>query len=305
MDHQLAAALESGSFAHGLRTAIRLRRFTLEQVQHELADRGVVVSAVTLSYWSRGRSQPERAESIKAVRLLEDILDTPTGGLTGLLAPPRPRGPRRAHVAVSIDRQRLWDESHRLDRVMAQLGTLDEERLCLLSVHDRFQLDEQRRPVRLSITEVVRAQRDRVDRALVIFQGRELGRTPRLSVVRGGWPGRVRTDEEAGFLVAEVMLDRVIERDETAVIECVLQYSGEPETMSDYDRRLPYATRGYLLEVEFHPATLPVRCYATTRPTIENAQRDTHELTLGGAPHAHLALFDVEPGIHGLRWEWE
>lgn len=305
MDRQLAAALESGSFAHGLRTAIRLRGLTLERVQHELADRGVVVSSVTLSYWSRGRSQPERAESIRAVRLLEGILDTPTGSLTALLAPPRPRGPRRTHVAVSIDRQRLWTEAHRLDRVMAQLGSLDEERLCLLSVHDRFQLDERRRPTRLSITEVVRAQRDRVDRALVIFQGRELGRTPRLSVVRGGWPGRVRTDEGAGFLVAEVMLDRVIHRDETAVIECALQYSGEPEPMTDYDRRLAHVTRNYLLEIEFHPTALPVRCHATTRPSIEHVRRDVRELTLGGAPHAHLALFDVEPGIHGLRWEWD
>jgi hypothetical protein len=305
MDRQLAAALESGSFAHGLRTAIRLRGLTLEQVQHELADRGVVVSSVTLSYWSRGRSQPERAESIKAVKLLEGILDTPTGSLTALLAPPRPRGPRRTHVAVSIDRQRLWDEAHRLDRVLAQLGFLDEERLCLLSVHDRFQLDEHRRPVRLTITEVLRAQRDRVDRALVIFQGRELGRTPKLTVVRGGWPGRVRTDEGAGFLVAEVMLDRVIDSGETAVIECALNYGGQAEPMTDYDRRLPYATRSYLLEIEFHQTAMPVRCHATTRRTIENARRDVHELSLGGAPHAHLALFDVSPGIHGLRWEWD
>jgi hypothetical protein len=305
MDHQLAAALESGSFAHGLRTAIRMRGLTLEQVQHELADRGVVVSSVTLSYWSRGRSQPERAESIKAVKLLEGILDTPTGSLTALLAPPRPRGPRRTHVAVSIDRQRLWDEAHRLDRVLAQLGFLDEERLCLLSVHDRFQLDEHRRPIRLTITEVLRAQRDRVDRALVIFQGRELGRTPKLTVMRGGWPGRVRTDEGAGFLVAEVMLDRVIDSGETAVIECALNYGGRAEPMTDYDRRLPYATRSYLLEIEFHQTAMPVRCHATTRATIENTRRDVHELSLGGAPHAHLALFDVAPGIHGLRWEWE
>ena len=305
MDRQLAAALESGSFAHGLRTAIRMRGLTLEQVQHELADRGVVVSSVTLSYWSRGRSQPERAESIRAVKLLEGILDTPAGALTALLAPPRPRGPRRTHVAVSIDRRRLWDEPHRLDRVMAQLGSLDEERLCLLSVHDRFQLDEHRRPTRLSITEVLRAQRDRVDRALVIFQGRELGRPPKLTVVRGGWPGRVRTDEGAGFLVAEVMLDRIIGRGDTAVIECALQYSGNSEPMTDYDRRLPYATRSYLLEIEFHPAAMPVRCHATSRPTIENTRRDVRELTLGGAPHANLELFDVEPGIHGLRWEWD
>jgi hypothetical protein len=305
MDRQLAAALESGSFAHGLRTAIRMRGLTLEQVQHELADRGVTVSSVTLSYWSRGRSQPERVQSIKAVKLLETILDTPSGSLTALLAPPRPRGPRRAHVAVSIDRRRLWDEPHRLDRMMAQMGSFDDERLCLLSVHDRFQLDERRRPARLSITEVLRAQRDRVDRALVIFQGRELGCTPRLTVVRGGWPGRVRTDDKAGFLVAEVMLDRILDRGETAVIECALQYGGRPEQMTDYDRRLPYATRSYLLELEFHPAALPVRCHTTTRPSIEHARRDTGELSLGGAPHAHLALFDVEPGIHGLRWEWD
>lgn len=298
--------LDAGSFAHGLRTAMRVRGSTLEQVQRELAERGVVVSSVTLSYWSRGRSQPERAASLRAVRLLEDILDLPTGELTGLLAPPRPRGPRRAHLGARVDRGQLWDQSHRLESVMSEIGSVDEERLCLLAVHDRFLIDARHRPVSLSVTKVLRAQADRVDRALIIYQTGEPGcPIPRASVTRGGWLGRVRCDEDAGFLVAEVLFERVIDRGETAVVECAVEYVGAPEPMTEYDRRLPHAVRNYLLEVDFHPTALPVRCYETSRPTVGAPHRDLRELTLGGAPHAHRTLFDVPAGIHGLRWEWD
>ena len=295
------------SFAHGLRTAIRLRGLTLDEVQRRLADRGVLVSSVTLSYWSRGRSQPERAESLRAVGLLEGILDVPTGALVGLLAPPRPRGPRRAHVPVSVDRWQLWDQAHRLDTVLAKVGSLDDERLCLLFVHDRLEVDDRHRPVRITVTEVLRAQRDRADRALFIFHtGEEGGHTPEPSVLRGGTLGRVRTDEDAGFVVSEVLFDRLLDRDETIVVEFALTYvTGIPPSIVEYDRRLPHPVRQYLLEVDFHPHAVPVRCYETERPTIDVQRRDLREVTFGGAARAHRALFDVGAGIHGLRWEWD
>ena len=62
------------AFARTLSRGIRTRRLTLKEVRDQLAARGVQVSAVTLSYWMRGRTQPERPESLRAVSILEDLL---------------------------------------------------------------------------------------------------------------------------------------------------------------------------------------------------------------------------------------
>ncbi|MEQ4605719.1 helix-turn-helix transcriptional regulator [Streptomyces cavourensis] len=84
------------AFGQALREARERKGLTLARLRDHLARRGVRVSTVTLSHWQRGRSQPERAESLRAVSAIESILGCPAGGLLALLGPRRPRGrPRR------------------------------------------------------------------------------------------------------------------------------------------------------------------------------------------------------------------
>ncbi|TDD41467.1 hypothetical protein [Saccharopolyspora elongata] len=43
----------------------------LEGLRGRLARRGIKVSLASLSYWQQGRSRPERADSLRALRAIE------------------------------------------------------------------------------------------------------------------------------------------------------------------------------------------------------------------------------------------
>ncbi|MFC7612805.1 helix-turn-helix domain-containing protein [Actinokineospora soli] len=56
---------------------------SLEHLQRRLSARGIRVSLSTLSYWRRGRTRPERPESLKAVEAMEDVLELPAATSPG------------------------------------------------------------------------------------------------------------------------------------------------------------------------------------------------------------------------------
>lgn len=53
-------------FALALRETVQGRGLSLDPVRERLATRGISISLATLSYWQRGRSQPEQAHSLRA-----------------------------------------------------------------------------------------------------------------------------------------------------------------------------------------------------------------------------------------------
>jgi hypothetical protein len=59
-------------FAGALRAAIQASGLSLDRLQHRLRERGVTISVATLSYWQSGRSQPQRSQSLVALRHLEE-----------------------------------------------------------------------------------------------------------------------------------------------------------------------------------------------------------------------------------------
>jgi hypothetical protein len=88
---ELSRLLAAGPFDVALRAAIRVRGLGLDRIRYRLRGRGTTVSLATLSHWQSGRCRPERAESLEALRNLEDILNVPDGSLSRLLGPPRNR----------------------------------------------------------------------------------------------------------------------------------------------------------------------------------------------------------------------
>ncbi|MFD9892961.1 transcriptional regulator [Amycolatopsis sp. NPDC059027] len=88
---ELERLLETGPFAEALRAAIRARGLGLDRIRYRLRSRGTSLSLATLSHWQSGRCRPERSESLRALRNLEDILGVPGGSLIRLLGPPRGR----------------------------------------------------------------------------------------------------------------------------------------------------------------------------------------------------------------------
>lgn len=85
---ELDTALRGGPFHVALRAAIAARGLPLQRVQHHLSRYGVKVGVTSLSYWQQGARRPQRPESLRAVRALEEILHLPDESLIRLLAEP-------------------------------------------------------------------------------------------------------------------------------------------------------------------------------------------------------------------------
>lgn len=83
---ELDSALRGGPFHVALRAAIAARGLPLQRVQHHLTRYGVKVGVTSLSYWQQGARRPQRPESLRAVRALEEILQLPEESLIRLLA---------------------------------------------------------------------------------------------------------------------------------------------------------------------------------------------------------------------------
>lgn len=102
-----ARGADEATFGEALHRALKARGLSLQRLHHHLGERGISVSPVTLSHWQRGRSQPERRQSLQAVEEIEVILRLAPGTLQTLLAQRRPRGRALAptnHVPDALSR---------------------------------------------------------------------------------------------------------------------------------------------------------------------------------------------------------
>ncbi|MDP9869508.1 MULTISPECIES: hypothetical protein [Streptosporangium] len=303
----LDEALAAGPFSVALRLAIQVGGLSLDRLQHRLREQGISVSRTALSYWQSGRTQPERAESIRALRALEQVLDVPAGSLVGLLGPPRPRGRWTGHHVPRPTRpDRSWARPEGLLRVLAQVEAAPETMAHLLqrrrSTLVRLDAHRQIRSVFMQV--VLEAQRPHVHRALMVHHFHMAGVPgPAIEQPRGWRPGRVRSDPETGFEVHEMILDRILPQGATAVTEYTLAFPPghlDPHTA----HRVVPGTRELTIEVVFDPAALPPLCRGFYQPSIAHPRTATEELLTGGTGTAAYTLFDPEPGIHGVAWEW-
>jgi hypothetical protein len=288
-------------FSAALRLAIQESGFTLESLRKRLGQRGVRVSAATLSYWQGGRSRPQRPESIAAVGVLEDILGLPGGALTDLLRPRRRRGQAGGGP---LHPARLWPDPRPVISMLGQLDRSSDHRLEWLSVHDVYAVNARRRASSLSVRQVVRASGDDIDRVVAVHRADGEGVPPPvLGELRYCRRGRVR--QKAGFLAFELFFDRVLARGDTAVVEYEIEFPGERPVAHFYDRRFRHSVRDYLCVVRFDRQVLPARCYRYERETVQAPQRRTGELWVGTSGSAHITRIGLDGGILGLEWEWE
>lgn len=112
---ELESVLRGGPFHVALRAAIAARGLPLQRVQHHLSRYGVKVGVTSLSYWQQGARRPQRPESLRAVRALEEILQLPDESLIRLLAradePPDRNAPPAARTAPSWRPPACWNGS--------------------------------------------------------------------------------------------------------------------------------------------------------------------------------------------------
>ncbi|EST37964.1 hypothetical protein N566_10075 [Streptomycetaceae bacterium MP113-05] len=302
----LHTALRDGPFEAALDTAIRASGLSMERIQRRLADRGVEVSVTALSYWRRGRSRPERPQSRRAVRLLEELLRLPADSLVALLGPQRPRGRWAGRSTdTSLAPTRLWQGYQSLSGLLDDVGNTDDG-LSRVAVHERFEIDAWGAESRWTACLVLRAERDEVDRCVVISRGDEPARAlPDLVDVRNARPGRVRSDPDVPITVTELLLDRVLSRGETAVVEYTTQYPTSGRATDECGRGFRTPAALYTLEVSFHPDRVPVRCYRCAGTAATGSLPVLGPVWISPAGRAHMVVQDAAPGFHSLRWEWD
>ncbi|GII55240.1 hypothetical protein Pth03_36290 [Planotetraspora thailandica] len=281
-DRELAEVLRSGPFEHALRVAIRTRGLSLDRIHARLLERGVHISLSSLSYWQRGRSRPERAASLVALRELEVILTLPAYSLIGLLGPPRPRG-RRTDPAPGLT--------------------------TVLSHHEQVVVgaDGRRRLARARL--VVRAVAPGADRCVVAHP-------PGVRLLRTDYcrPGRSSPGETGAFTLDELIFDRPLIAGETRIVEYSTGFSGPAHDADRHVRHLVAPVQQHVVQVKFEGPVLPVRCFHTWSPdpwsvpgdsaSGDSASQDLGELHVDAFGTVHLVDAGALPGARGIRWEW-
>ena len=295
-----------GSFAELLHDAVEASGLTLYAIQQRLALSGVNVSVTTLSYWRRGRSRPERAASLRAVPLLEELLGLPDHALSGRLGSPRPRGRWAVKQPLTEARRldELWPDDPWLLDVLEELEAPPAESLERLSIHDDYHVDARSGQYLLRVRQVVRATTDRVSRCIVGFKSNEAMDDPAVfNLVRHARVGRIRHRPDSAFVLAELVLDTPLNTGDTAVFDYeVLMSNAEPAT--NCDRRFTTPAREYVLQVHFDPAAVPAHCYHYERDCGDPRDRLRTPLWIGSSGTAHVVALDAQPGVVGIRWEW-
>jgi len=299
-DPDTASRVES--FGEVLRAAIQRRDLTLQRIRCRLADRGVDVGLATLSYWQQGRSRPERAKSLRALRELEAILNLPRDTLFDLLEPPRPRG--RGATTAGVTGSHLYGVDSPFQRVLGDSFEHFNDGVAPLSVSELCTVDADRSLRRIAVTQVLRAVAEGQDRFLVAHGVDDGEVMPSDIRVRAGRLGEVAVDHENGYLAAEIHFGRTLARNETAVIEYETVLGPSPAPSRLHERRFRVPAHDFLLRVRFAGSALPARCHSYHRDTVPSAPRQRRRLTTDASDTVHTFLPRCAPGVYGISWLW-
>lgn len=298
----LAHALRTGPFSAALHLAIEDRGLRLEELQERLSASGVSVSLAMLSYWRRGRSQPERPESLRAVQLLEGILKLPAGSLSSQLGPKRPRGRWPKQPPVKLDVDRLFVDGESVSRIMSELDRWMYYELTRVLIHDVYVVGARRQEIGLISRQVLKANVDRIGRTASVFHSDDPDAALSIVALRNCRVGRVRS--EGGVIAAEIIFDRVLSQGDTAVIEYeIVSDSKVPADI--YYRGFSVPGNDYVLQIQFDHDAVPARCYRFERRSGSAPDQGVREVWVGSTHGAHLLASDVPPGVVGMRWEWD
>ncbi|GGT65631.1 MULTISPECIES: hypothetical protein [Streptomyces] len=301
----LVQLLHTGPFHLALRTALAVRGLPLQRVQHHLAHRGVKVGVTSLSYWQQGARRPQRPESMKAVRALEEVLQLPGNSLIRLLA-------EGSAVRADVERpagrsyRSLVDASGVVEELLAELESPVDGGLHTVGHLERVRIGAARELVGRDSQHVVRAHRDGIDRYLAIHHG-DPGCDPARVEVRASEncrTGRVRWHRETGVLVAELLFDARLRAGETYLFSYGFE-DGTAGPSGEYVRGFSFAGGQYVLQVRFDEAALPVRCRRFAQVSAGAPRGGRADLTLGGRHRTvHLVEQGVRPGLLGIDWDW-
>ncbi|MFB7509078.1 hypothetical protein [Streptomyces broussonetiae] len=302
---ELDTALRGGPFHVALRAAIAARGLPLQRVQHHLSRHGVKVGVTSLSYWQQGARRPQRPESLRAVRALEEILQLPDESLIRLLAESQEHTATGQSAGHSY--RSLLEASDVLDRLRADLGRSPDGGLHTLGHHEYVRIGARRELAAREAHHIVRAHRDGVDRFLAVHHG-DPGCRPqhiRVRALENCHAGRVRWDQDTGVLVAELLFGTRLRSGDTFLFRYGVE-DGTAGPCGEYLHRFCSPGGQYALQVRFDTAALPVRCHRFTQPSEAAPRSGRQALPFTGPHHCvHVVEPRIRPGIVGIAWDWE
>ncbi|MBC2869948.1 hypothetical protein [Streptomyces mexicanus] len=302
---ELDTALRGGPFHVALRAAIAARGLPLQRVQHHLARHGVSVGVTSLSYWQQGARRPQRPESLRAVRALEEILRLPEESLIRLLAETGERRPGRPAAVRSY--RSLVEASDALRDLLAELGVPLDGGLQSLGHHERVRIGPRRELAGREAQHIVRAHRDGVDRFVAVHHG-DPGCVPERMAVRAlenCRTGRVLRHHPTGLLVAELLFDTRLRAGESFLFRYGVE-DGTAGVSHEYVRAFDPAGGQYALQVRFDADALPARCHRFTQNSPAAPRGGRQELPVSERHRSvHLVEPRVRSGIVGIGWDWE
>ncbi|MGW2916004.1 hypothetical protein ACWC9X_36940 [Streptomyces asoensis] len=305
---ELDTALRGGPFHVALRAAIAARGLPLQRVQHHLSRHGVKVGVTSLSYWQQGARRPQRPESLRAVRALEEILQLPDESLIRLLAEPGGgAGDRTAGPAAGRSYRSLLAASGILEQLLGELECPVDGGLHTLGHHERVRIGSRRELLGRESQHIVRAHRDGVDRFVAVHHGDPGCAPERMTVhaLENCRAGRIRRHHDTGVLVAELLFDTRLRAGDTFLFRYGVQ-DGTADVSREYVRDFGTAGGQYALQVRFDERAVPVRCHRFTQHSAAAPRGGRAELPLSGRHRSvHLVEPRVRSGMVGIGWDWD
>ena len=145
-----------------------------------------------------------------------------------------------------------------------------------------------------------------VDRLIIAHQGEPGCDAEQLALraLSGCRTGRIARSPEAGAMLGELLLDRVLAVGETAVVRYEIEdRTGLPAT--EYQRFSEWGGMHYVLEVQFDRAALPVRVHEIRRRHTSGPNLLHRDLMLTPDGRVHVIEPSADPGTVGITWEWD
>ncbi|SDN91370.1 hypothetical protein SAMN04487981_107260 [Streptomyces sp. cf386] len=302
---ELDTALRGGPFHVALRAAIAARGLPLQRVQHHLSRRGVKVGVTSLSYWQQGARRPQRPESLRAVRALEEILQLPEESLIRLLAEADDHSALQRPAARSY--RSLVEASGVLEQLLTELDCPVDCGVHTLAHHERVRIGARRELAGRESHHIVRAHKDGVDRFVAVHHG-DPGCMPehmRVQAMENCRTGRVRWHHDTGILVAELLFGTRLRAGDTYLFRYGVEDS-TADVSREYARGFPLSGGQYALQVQFAENALPVRCHRFAQHSAAAPRSGRQGLALSGLHRSvHLVEPRVRTGIVGIGWDWE
>ena len=284
-----------GAFATVLRSAIADSGLSLERIQAKLAERGVDISVATLSYWQSGRSEPGRRASVAALPHVEERLGLSAGELQAHLAR-TVRAPQ--NVSSTLLRDILGSDESLSEKLLRADSRL-REMLIIVSDHCTIRVDDSCRMRSRWVRRVLTSDVDGADRFLVLRVKRDPdGPDPTFEPLSHCSAGETYTDPGSSLIAQEVLLDRMLDRGESIIVEYAL--AGPPSDM-EYASARRASLRELVLEIQFDPAALPTAC-ELVQSTLDGSDEVSAPIALDSTHCVRLIRHNVSPGRYAVRW---